>query len=897
MRKELKISTLSIICVLCTAMVTPSFGASTVRTLGGNGTYVGTSSATTAKKSGATTARAGSVRVTPSANKATTAKPEGTATTGRLATSPRLSIGKYLGGSTAVSGGSSTRPGGGSTGGTSGGMDAGMASQLRADVDRLLGDVEDLKGADVDIKDTLVEKQNVLAPKQDGYVLLDPQTNEIAVDVESLKSDLSGLDGTDGREVEIGSNDTHLLWRYSSGDDTAWRELIAKAELIGGTGVQGPKGDKGDKGDTGPQGEKGEKGDKGEPGATGPQGPKGDKGDKGDKGEPGDSVDTALLNQMIADAIAQAGVAMKSDLANYATAQQMADAESAIKTLQDADKAINEAIAGLQGSAVTGEKLQEELDKLSAVDAGLQNSIDALEQQMLSIDDYATKEYVDGIKSALETADANLQNAIDAIEKPDVNKQYVDDAITGLNSTIKSLQDADTALNTALDAVEQQIAGLATKEELASAKSELQAAIDKMQAGDGVDLTNYYTKDEADARFALKGDIPVVPTNLVTSDQLDAAVLALEEEIAKKQEAGEYATAEQLQNVVDSLQNYATKGELDGLVSTSDLDAAKQALQSAIDAKMDQTDVLTAAELSAVRDMLATEYASKSDLNALQDAIDANKDAIADNTTAIGEANAAAQGALSKVTDVENSLSDYAQNADLAVVAKTGSYNDLLDKPTMITQEALDALKTELQNKIDAKEDEGDYATSEELTDVLEAIEGVAEDTYTKAEVDKKIADVVSGGGVQLDSYATVEALNEVKTTLEAKDVELAGQIAPLVEAIAKLHKVATTGDYNDLENKPDLTQYVTNQTLESKSYLTEEKAADTYVTETEMSTAISQYEIPDNSITVNKLQNGAVTAEKINSGTGNAGEMVMLMSKGDGTSEWVSVTVDAEEE
>ena len=68
-------------------------------------------------------------------------------------------------------------------------------------------------------------------------------------------------------------------------------------------------------------------------------------------------------------------------------------------------------------------------------------------------------------------------------------------------------------------------------------------------------------------------------------------------------------------------------------------------------------------------------------------------------------------------------------------------------------------------------------------------------------------------------------------------------------------------------------------------------------MTETEMSTAINQYEIPDNSITVNKLQNGAVTAEKINSGTGNAGEMVMLMSRGDGTSEWVSVTVDADEE
>lgn len=57
----------------------------------------------------------------------------------------------------------------------------------------------------------------------------------------------------------------------------------------------------------------------------------------------------------------------------------------------------------------------------------------------------------------------------------------------------------------------------------------------------------------------------------------------------------------------------------------------------------------------------------------------------------------------------------------------------------------------------------------------------------------------------------------------------------------------------------------------------------------------LETYEVPDRSITVEKLADGAVTAEKIDTGTDNAGEMLMLMSNGDGTSTWVSVMVDAE--
>ena len=100
MKKELKISTLSIVCVLCTTIAMPSFGASAVRSLGGAGTYssassaasTGTKSASAAKN----TVRAGSMRVN-NAKSATTAGAASTdATSTRAATTPRLSIGKYL---------------------------------------------------------------------------------------------------------------------------------------------------------------------------------------------------------------------------------------------------------------------------------------------------------------------------------------------------------------------------------------------------------------------------------------------------------------------------------------------------------------------------------------------------------------------------------------------------------------------------------------------------------------------------------------------------------------------------------------------------------------------------------------------------------------------------------
>lgn len=110
MKYEFKISTLSIVCVLCAAMSAPAFGAPAVRSLGGAGTYVGSTGATAAKATDASkpatatvkSVRGGSMRVNPSATSGATST---RASSTRASSTPRLSIGKYLSGSsTAVSG-------------------------------------------------------------------------------------------------------------------------------------------------------------------------------------------------------------------------------------------------------------------------------------------------------------------------------------------------------------------------------------------------------------------------------------------------------------------------------------------------------------------------------------------------------------------------------------------------------------------------------------------------------------------------------------------------------------------------------------------------------------------------------------------------------------------------
>ena len=247
MKNNLTISRLAIVCVLCTA-VSGAYGASSVRALGGSGTYTSAASATTANDTSNTSVRGGSLRVTPSSGVSGTGTTinAGTTTSGRVATTPRLSIGHYLGGGTSVSGGSSLRPqnpgtsGGSSSGGSSsGGMDPEVSGAIMDSIDDLQRDVETLYDADTNLADQMETKQDLLYPAADGYIIID-DNNEIFVDVDALAETIESVAGEDGREVELGSDNDNLLWRYVG--DGSWNILISKDEI---TGPQGPQGEPG----------------------------------------------------------------------------------------------------------------------------------------------------------------------------------------------------------------------------------------------------------------------------------------------------------------------------------------------------------------------------------------------------------------------------------------------------------------------------------------------------------------------------------------------------------------------------------------------------------------------------------------------------------------------------
>ena len=185
MKNELKISTLSIACVLCTAMAMPSFGAPAVRSLGGTGTYSSASSAaSTGSKSASTaksTVRGGSMRVGDTTTTSSTST--------RAAASPRLSIGKYLASSSATSG----KPSGGGNLGQ-----AGQESSWKPRVEAL----EAVLG---------------LPDLDDGLV----------VDVKRLQKDLNVMTGG-GYRISVEEEDGKLT--ISQGDEEVWAGGVASFE-------------------------------------------------------------------------------------------------------------------------------------------------------------------------------------------------------------------------------------------------------------------------------------------------------------------------------------------------------------------------------------------------------------------------------------------------------------------------------------------------------------------------------------------------------------------------------------------------------------------------------------------------------------------------------------------
>ncbi len=420
MKNELKISTLSIACVLCTAMAMPSFGAPAVRSLGGTGTYSSASSAaSTGSKSASTaksTVRGGSMRVGDTTTTSSTST--------RAAASPRLSIGKYLASSSATSG----KPSGGGNLGQ-----AGQESSWKPRVEAL----EAVLG---------------LPDLDDGLV----------VDVKQLQKDLNDMTGG-GYRISVEEEDGKLT--ISQGDEEVWAGGFASFE-----GLKALQ----------------------------------------------DALDALTGRVSVSEtAIATLETGLESlkntvdglgDIASGDLLNRVADLESTVRGLQS---------GGASGETVT--QLQEDVKGLSS----------QVESVVAQLENVATKEQIkDFVKSdAVESMIQNLatKGEITALQTEMAKlatKDSIKDFVTSdyVTQAIAGLQTADQ-VSQAIDA---KIANLATKAELETVKSELQAAIDNINAGQ-VELTNYYTKADADAKFATKAEIPDM-TQYVTTTQVDTTV-------------------------------------------------------------------------------------------------------------------------------------------------------------------------------------------------------------------------------------------------------------------------------------------------------------------------------------------------------------------------------------
>ena len=481
MKHNLGISTVAIVCVLCTA-VSGAYGASSVRSLGGSGTYTSASNAAAAADSNgsASSIRGGSVRVNPTSGVSGTSTTieAGTTTSGRVATTPRLSIGHYLGGATSVSGGSSLRPttpSGGTSGGgsTGGGVSGDDFAGLQGRVDQLERDYNDLQGVTDGLTDQIATKQDVLVPGNDGYIIID--NNEIFVDVEPLRD---ALNIAAGREVELGSNDTHLLWRYVG--ESGWHELISKAEI------------------------------------TGPQGPQGE---KGEKGEPGDAANldaystTEQMNQAIGNAIdaladvyaTKAEVALKADkteLANYATSDDLSRGLAAKANAADVyTKAevynkteVDDKVADIVAGDMD-EVLANKADK-TYVDTQLATKADKTE-----LANYATTESVTALDSEMDEVNATATEAALGAAQ----------ALSGLAGK----EDTSNKTQTLTDSATQYPSGAAVTSALAG-----KANVDDVPTtvAELTDASNYVTTD------GLSGAISTATENMVTDTELTEAL-------------------------------------------------------------------------------------------------------------------------------------------------------------------------------------------------------------------------------------------------------------------------------------------------------------------------------------------------------------------------------------
>ena len=441
-----------------------------------------------------------------------------------------------------------------------------------------------------------------------------------------------------------------------------------------------------------------------------------------------------------------------------------------------------------------------------------------------------------------------VQNALqDAIDAKQAAGDYADKAeLETLKTTVETLMSGSVdkeTIETLKTTVETIAADYAKKSELTEVEQRLQGAIDAIVVPTIPTLVSAF---ENDAGYITNDAL----TDLVSKTQLQELQTALQTEIAKKQEAGDYAQADALEQVAGAL------AELDG-------DVYRKAV---IDQKI--ADVVAGGTLN------LDGYAKTVDLEALEALVGINTTDIATIKSAGYQTSGDVQGAIT------TAIADLATKAEVnAKQAKlTAGDNITIDETTNVisatgfaTQDALTNLQTTLEAAIEEKQAKGDYLTAESLTDLNNAVSALQSGKADAATV-TALQNAINGLG---DTYATKEAMSAADEALQnAIDAINIPSLEGYVKS-ADLATVATTGSYNDLTDTP---------TIPSLDGLATSEELDTL--RTTLEAAIADKQEKGDYLTAESLTelNNAVTA--LQSGKADATTVTALQNTIDGLGE-----------
>lgn len=735
MKKELKTSRFAVFCVLFVGVTLPAFSASSVRSLGGAGTYASASSAAAAKSGESASGgavRAGSMRVNNVAGATSGATRSGST---RAATTPRLSIGKYLSGSSAISGGSSTQ----------GGVNVGGAAS-----------------SGNDLRDRVEALENFVAFKASGDTLAQ-QLSGVKLDIQKLSEDVAAV--TDGVTGVVFDDLTGVLTVESANGQKQPYDLNLYFDGRIEDALQAVLDDVMDDYYT-----------KSDVDAALAEVRDALKAAIDAKQDAGDFV---LLKEFedlksVVEGL-QVGGVDKEKLEGLQAAIDVIEKEYAKNSeLTDVEKRLRDEI-----KAIDVPSLNEYVKSADLANVATTGSYEDLlnKPQIPSIDGLAEKSYVDAelAGKASATVVQNLQQDIanNYLTKSEVQNTYVTQQ-EAADTYITQQKAADTYV-TSQD-VAQQITNVVGTDTTGLKKQ----VADNKAAIEAIDLASYaksadvYTKTEVDDKVA-----EVVAGDMDEALKPYAKAADVEAELAKKADAS-------------VLTNYALKTELSvDYVTSGKLAEIQGALQAQIDDKQAKGEYLTADSLADINQAISDLQSGKADaavVKQLQDSVNALdgtyvKDSELQSAIQGVEALISAIKVPTKTSDLDNdsgfitesALTDYALKTELPDVTDLATKSDLngyalkSEIPTgFVTEEQLTSLQNTLQAAIDGKQAKGDYAAASDLTKLQEDVAALQAGG--------------SGGGV-VDTSALETRIKAIEDTY-ATDAELSQAISEIRDLI-----------------------------------------------------------------------------------------------------------------